>query len=85
MSDTEIEAQLTAVPGVGPWTVQRFLIIALDRADVVLPGDLALRKAIRRNYRPDHLPSPDEVLRIAEPWRPHRSLASAYLFASEFE
>jgi DNA-3-methyladenine glycosylase II len=85
MSDTDIEAQLTTLPGIGPWTVHGFLIIALDRDDVVLPGDLALRKAIQRNYRLDHLPSQDEVLQIAEPWRPYRTLASAYLFATAFE
>jgi DNA-3-methyladenine glycosylase II len=56
------------------------LIIALDRAGVALPGDLALRKAIRRSYQLDHLPTEQEVPRIAEPWRPYRSLATAYLF-----
>jgi len=84
LSDDEIEAALTRIPGVGPWTVHGFLIIALDRTDVVLPGDLALRKAIRRVYRLDHLPAPQEVLDIAEPWRPYRSLATAYLFQSAF-
>ena len=84
MSDAEVEAALTAIQGIGPWTVQGFLIIALDREDVVLPGDLALRKAIQRNYGLDHLPSQDEVVRIAEPWRPYRTLASAYLFATAF-
>ncbi len=85
MSDAEIEARLTALPGIGPWTVHGFLIIALDRPDVVLPGDLALRKAIRRSYGLDHLPDQDEVLRIAEPWRPYRTLASACLFATAFQ
>lgn len=85
LSDHEIEARLTAIPGIGPWTVHGFLIIALGRADVVLPGDLALRKAIQRSYELDHLPTPGEVLRIAQPWRPYRSLASAYLFQAAFE
>jgi DNA-3-methyladenine glycosylase II len=85
MSDAEIEAQLTAISGIGPWTVHGFLIVALDRQDVVLPGDLALRKAIQRAYGLDHLPSQDEVLRIAEAWRPYRTLASTYLFASAFD
>jgi DNA-3-methyladenine glycosylase II len=80
LTDDQILARLTAIPGIGPWTVHGMLIIALDRADVVLPGDLALRKAIRRSYRLDHLPTELEVLRIAEPWRPYRSLATAYLF-----
>jgi DNA-3-methyladenine glycosylase II len=84
MSDAEIEDRLTAISGVGPWTVHGFLIIALERDDVVLPGDLALRKAIQRSYRLDHLPTQEEVLQIAEPWRPYRTLASAYLFATAF-
>lgn len=84
MPDQEIQALLTTIPGIGPWTVHGFLIIALDRPDVVLPGDLALRKAIRRSYALDHLPSEDEVLRIAAPWRPYRSLATAYLFQTAF-
>jgi DNA-3-methyladenine glycosylase II len=85
MSDTEIETRLTAIPGIGPWTVHGFLIIALERDDVVLPGDLALRKAVQRAYHLDELPSQAEVIRIAEPWRPYRTLASAYLFATAFE
>ena len=80
MSDQAIIDRLTTISGIGPWTVHGLLIIALDRADVVLPGDLALRKAIQRSYQLDHLPSQDEVLRIAEPWRPYRSVATAYLF-----
>jgi DNA-3-methyladenine glycosylase II len=80
LSDEEILEQLTAISGIGPWTVHGMLIIALDRADVVLPGDLALRKAVQRSYQLDHLPSQQEVLSIAEPWRPYRSLATAYLF-----
>ena len=85
LSDEEIEARLTAISGIGSWTVHGFLIIALNRPDVVLPGDLALRKAIQRCYGLDGLPSQQEVLRIAEPWRPYRSLASAYLFQSAFQ
>jgi len=82
-SDEQIEAALTAIPGIGPWTVRGFLIIALDRADVVPVGDLALRRAVQRVYRLDHLPSEPELLQIAERWRPYRSLAVMYLFASE--
>ena len=84
LPDEEIIARLTEVQGIGPWTVQGVLIIALDREDVVLPGDLALRKAIRAAYRLDHLPAPDEVLAIAERWRPYRSLATSYLFAAAY-
>jgi DNA-3-methyladenine glycosylase II len=85
LPDEELMAQLTAVPGIGPWTVQGALIIALGREDVVLPGDLALRKAIRVAYQLDHLPTQQEVLDIAAKWRPYRSLATSYLFSAAFE
>jgi DNA-3-methyladenine glycosylase II len=85
MSDDEVQDRLTAIPGVGPWTAQGFLIIALGRRDVVLPGDLALRAAIKRAYGLDHLPTPDEVLEIADAWRPYRTLATTYVFASAFD
>jgi DNA-3-methyladenine glycosylase II len=85
LPDEEFMAALTAVPGIGPWTAQGALIIALQREDVVLPGDLALRKAFQRAYRLDHLPTEQEVLAIAEKWRPYRSLATSYLFDSAFE
>ena len=85
MPDDELMAELTAIPGIGPWTVQGALIIALGREDVVLPGDLALRKAIRAAYQLGHLPTQQEVLAIAEKWRPYRSLATSYLFSAAFE
>jgi DNA-3-methyladenine glycosylase II len=50
-----------------------------------LPGDLALRKAIQAVYQLDQLPSQQEVLAIAEKWRPYRSLATSYLFSAAFE
>jgi len=85
LPDDELMTELTAIPGIGPWTVQGALIIALQREDVVLPGDLALRKAVRTAYQLDHLPAQEEVLAIAEQWRPYRSLATSYLFSAAFE
>ena len=85
MTDDEIEAVLTEVPGIGPWTAHGFLIVALDRPDVLLSGDLALRRAVRQAYGFDHLPTDDEMVQLAERWRPYRSLAVSYLFASEFD
>ena len=85
MSDDEIEAALTEVSGIGPWTAHGFLIFALDRPDVLLPGDLALRHAVQRLYGLDHLPGEQELNELAEHWRPYRSLAVSYLFSSEFE
>ena len=82
LPDDELIAALTAVPGIGPWTVQGAMLIALGREEVVLPGDLALRKAIQAAYQLGHLPTQQEVLDIAAPWRPYRSLATSYLFAA---
>ena len=85
MSDAEVEAVLTEVPGIGPWTARGFLLVGLDRPDVFLTGDLALRRAVQRVYGFDHRPSEEEMAALADRWRPYRSLAVAYLFASEYE
>src|SRR5712675_406351 len=85
MTDAEVEAVLTAVPGIGPWTARGFLLVGLDRPDVFLSGDLALRRAVQRAYGFDHLPTEDEAARVSDRWRPYRSLAVSYLFASEYD
>ena len=84
-TDDEVEAALTEVPGIGPWSAHGFLLVALDRPDVFLSGDLALRRAIQRLYGLDHVPTEDELVEISDRWRPYRSLAVSYLFASEYE
>jgi DNA-3-methyladenine glycosylase II len=84
MTDDEVVQALTQVPGIGPWTAHGFLIVALDRPDVLLTGDLALRRTIQRVYGLDHSPTEAEILALAEAWRPYRTLAVSYLFASEY-
>ena len=85
MTDDEIETVLTEVPGIGPWTARGFLLVGLDRPDVFLSGDLALRRAVQRIYGFDHSPTDDELAELADRWRPYRSLAVSYLFASEYD
>jgi DNA-3-methyladenine glycosylase II len=85
MTDREIEAALTDVPGIWPWTARGFLLVGLDRPDVFLSGDLALRRTIRREYAFDHLPTDEELVELSDRWRPYRSLAVSYLFASEYD
>ena len=85
MTDDEVEAALTEVPGIGPWSAHGFLLVALDRPDVYLSGDIALRRVIQRVYGFDHVPTEDELVQISDRWRPYRSLAVGYLFASEYE
>ena len=85
MTDDEVEAALTEVAGIGPWTAHGFLLVALDRPDVFLSGDIALRRAIQKAYEIDHVPTEDEMTQLSERWRPYRSLAVSYLFASEYD
>jgi DNA-3-methyladenine glycosylase II len=85
MTDDEVEAALTEVPGIGPWSAHGFLLVALDRPDVYLSGDIALRRVIQRVYGFDHVPTEEELVQISDRWRPYRSLAVGYLFASEYE
>jgi DNA-3-methyladenine glycosylase II len=70
MTDEEVERTLTEVPGIGLWTARGFLLVALDRPDVFLSGDLALRRAIQRAYGFDHLPTEDEVAQVSDRWPP---------------
>jgi DNA-3-methyladenine glycosylase II len=85
MADDDVEAALTEVPGIGPWSAHGFLLVALDRPDVFLTGDIALRRAIQRLYGFDHVPTENELIELSDRWRPYRSLAVSYLFASEYE
>lgn len=85
MSDDDVVAALTSISGIGPWTAHGFLLVALDRPDVFLTGDLALRRVIEREYGFDHPPTDVELAQLADAWRPYRSLAVSYLFAAEFD
>lgn len=82
LPDDEVRRQITAVKGLGPWTADMFLLIHLQRRDVLSGGDLGIRQAVQRLYKLDHLPSVKEVDEIGRKWRPHRSLAGFYLWAS---
>ena len=82
LPDDEVSAQLTAIKGLGQWTVHMFLIFHLGRPDVLPVGDLGIRRAAQIAYGLDELPKPAELEAIAEPWRPYRSLACLYLWSS---
>ncbi len=82
LSDDDVVAELTEIKGVGRWTAEMFLIFHLGRPDVVSTGDLGIRRAVQLAYALDELPGPSELERIAEPWRPHRTLACLYLWRS---
>ena len=82
LSDDAVREQIVASRGLGRWTADMFLLVNLQRPDILPIGDLGIRSAVQRLYRLDHLPSPREVDAIGEKWRPNRSLASFYLWAS---
>ena len=80
--DEAVAAELTAVKGLGVWTAHMFLIFHLGRPDVLPVGDLGVRRAVERNYGHEELPDAETLERLAERWRPYRSLASLYLWHS---
>lgn len=80
LSDEDVIAQLTLVKGIGVWTAQMFLIFHLYRQDVLAVGDLELRRTVERVYDLPERLTPARFERLAEPWRPYRSLASIYLW-----
>jgi len=83
LPDDEVMRRLTAIKGIGPWTVHMFLIFGLRRHDVMPSADLGIRVAVQKAYQFDRLPSPAEVDRMAaERWRPYCSVASWYLWRS---
>jgi DNA-3-methyladenine glycosylase II len=82
MSDEEVIAELTLVKGIGRWTAEMFLIFCLERPDILPVTDLGIRKAVHKLYSLPELPKPAELLAISQPWRPHRTVASWYLWKS---
>ena len=82
MPDEEVVRVLTEVKGIGQWTAEMILIFQLGRPDVLPLDDVGLLRAIQRVYRLRSRPTAARVERIAEPWRPYRSVACWYLWAS---
>ena len=82
LSDDQVSEQLTAVKGIGQWSADMFLIFHLGRPDILAVGDLGIRRAAERAYGLKKIPDATTLTRIAEPWRPYRSLACLYLWAS---
>ena len=82
LPDEEVAARITAVKGLGEWSADMFLMFFLRRPDVLPVGDLGIRRAVERAYGLPALPEADELRTLAEPWRPHRTLACMYLWES---
>jgi DNA-3-methyladenine glycosylase II len=82
LGDEEVIEEIVAVRGLGRWTAEMFLLFHLQRPDVLSGGDLGIRKAIQVEYGLEEMPTPARTVEIGERWRPHRSLASLYLWES---
>jgi DNA-3-methyladenine glycosylase II len=80
--DEAITEALTAVPGIGVWTAEMFLIFALNRPDILPASDLGLRVALRDYHGLAELPKPRDCHALAEAWRPYRSIATWYIWRS---
>jgi DNA-3-methyladenine glycosylase II len=82
LSDEEIITDLTRVKGIGRWTVEMFLMFSLRRPDVFSPGDLGLQNAVKKLYKLKHHPDKEKMEKLSAAWKPHRTLAARYLWAS---
>ena len=82
LPDEAVIAELVAVKGLGVWSAHMFLMFHLQRPDVLPVGDLGIRRAVMLRYGLAALPAPAELEAIAEPWRPHRTLACRFLWRS---
>ncbi len=80
MSDDEIVARLTAIRGIGRWTVEMFLLFDLGRPDVWPVNDYGVRKGFAKIFRRRNLPTPKQLMKIGEKWRPYRSVAAWYFW-----
>jgi DNA-3-methyladenine glycosylase II len=82
LPDEEVITRASSVKGIGRWTAEMYLIFSLGRPDVLPVDDLGVRRGMQLTYGLEELPKPDEMRRIAEPWRPYRSAGTWYMWRS---
>jgi DNA-3-methyladenine glycosylase II len=80
MSDDEVIARLTQVRGIGRWTVEMLLLFDLGRPDVWPVDDYGVRKGFAKTFARRKLPTPKQLMKIGEKWRPYRSVAAWYFW-----
>ncbi len=78
--DEEIIKDLTEIKGIGRWTAEMFLIFGLGRLDILPLGDLGLRKGIQTLYSFNENPTDENIIKIAQKWRPYRTIATWYIW-----
>ncbi len=82
LPEEQLRPLLGALPGIGPWTLDMFLMFSLGRMDVLPVGDLGVRLAVQDHFGLAAEPRPQELRTLAEPWRPFRTVACWYLWRS---
>ncbi len=82
MTDDAIRDHLVVVKGIGRWTADMFLMFTLHRPDVLPVGDLGIQNAMKDVFQLRTLPKPERMEKLAEPWRPYRTVACRYLWTS---
>ena len=84
LDNETIIKELTAIKGVGVWTVHMFLMFCMARLDVLPTGDLGIKRAVERAYELPLLPTPEQITAIAAQrnWHPYESVACRYLWLS---
>ena len=80
LPDAEVKAELVKLKGVGEWTSDIYLLMAMLRPDVMPKGDIALHEAYRKLTKADKRPGSDEFVAMAEKWKPFRSVAARLLW-----
>lgn len=80
LGDEAVRAELKQIKGIGDWTVDVYLLMALRRPDAFAPGDLALLLAVQQIKKLDMRPTPVELAALAENWRPYRAVAARLLW-----
>jgi DNA-3-methyladenine glycosylase II len=82
MGDDDIRERLIVIKGIGPWTVDMFLMFGICRPDVLPVGDFGLRIGVKNLFGLKDLPTREELTTIAEPWQPYRTVATWYVWRS---
>lgn len=84
LSNDEVVAELTDVKGIGEWTAHMFLMFCMGRVDILAPGDLGIRNAVRKLYGLKAMPAPEDITRLArrKRWHPYETIACWYLWQS---
>lgn len=81
-NDEEIASRLLPLHGIGPWTVQMFLIFGLGRMDILPVGDLGFRVGVKELFELESIPEVTEIVRLTEIWKPYRTIATWYIWRS---